>query len=86
MNTFCQSCGMPMKQDPDGGGTDADGGKNSLFCSSCYQNGVFTQPDIPAAEMQRFCIEKLREHGTPGWIGWLLTRSIPKLRRWRGNL
>lgn len=83
MNTFCQSCGMPMKQDPNGGGTNADGGKNPLYCSYCYQNGAFTQANISTAEMQAFCIEKLREHGTPKWIGWLLTRSIPRLQRWR---
>lgn len=65
MNTFCQSCGMPMKQDPNGGGTNADGSKNSLYCSYCYQNGAFTQASISTAELQTFCIEKLKEHGTP---------------------
>jgi hypothetical protein len=25
---MCQSCGMPLKQDPQGGGTNADGSKN----------------------------------------------------------
>jgi len=37
-NKFCQSCGMPMKQDPQGGGTNADGSINIMYCSYCYQN------------------------------------------------
>ena len=41
-NKFCQSCGMPMSKDPQGGGTNADGSKNENYCSYCYQNGEFT--------------------------------------------
>jgi len=37
-NKFCQSCGMPMKQDPQGDGTNADGSINTFYCSYCYQN------------------------------------------------
>jgi len=40
-NKFCQSCGIPMKQDPQGGGTNADGNKNEIYCGYCYQNGEF---------------------------------------------
>ena len=39
---FCQSCGMPLSKDPNGGGTNADGTKNTSYCSYCYQNGSFT--------------------------------------------
>jgi hypothetical protein len=42
----CQSCGMPLKRDEKGGGTNADGRKSTMFCSHCYENGKFTQPDI----------------------------------------
>ena len=35
-----------------------------------------------AKEMQKFCIVKMHEQGTPKLLGWLLTRSIPKLQRW----
>jgi len=30
----CQSCGMPMKKDTMGGGTNADGSKNEMYCSN----------------------------------------------------
>ncbi len=85
MNGFCQSCGMPIKQDPSGGGTNADGSRNLTYCSYCYQNGAFMQPDMTARQMQAFCIEKLKERGTPKFIGWLLTRGIPRLERWKNQ-
>jgi len=42
----CQSCGMPMKRDEKGGGSNADGTKSMMYCSHCYQNGQFVLPDI----------------------------------------
>ncbi|WP_408612154.1 zinc ribbon domain-containing protein [Flavivirga spongiicola] len=32
---------MPIKSDPQNGGTHADGSKNIIYCSYCYQKGVF---------------------------------------------
>jgi len=49
MNRFCQSCGMPMKKDPRGGGTDADGTRSPEYCSYCYQDGTFPSPGIRTA-------------------------------------
>jgi hypothetical protein len=84
MNKFCQSCGMPMKQDPQAGGTNADGSKSTTYCSYCYDNGVFTSPEIQnATDMQKFCINKLKERGTPAFVAWLMTRNIPRLNRWK---
>ena len=86
MNKFCQSCGMPMTKDPARGGTNADGSKSPDYCSYCFQNGTFTSPEIQTAtEMQKFCIGKLKEMGTPGFMAWFFTRSIPRLKRWRKN-
>ncbi|MEW6997471.1 zinc ribbon domain-containing protein [Colwelliaceae bacterium BS250] len=82
MNKTCQSCGMPMKRDPEKGGTNSDGSKSTEYCSLCFQNGKFTQPDITASEMQAFCIVKINECGMPRFLAWLFTRGIPKLRRW----
>lgn len=48
----CQSCSMPLNKDAKGGGSEADGSKSKKFCSLCYANGKFLQPDITAAEMQ----------------------------------
>jgi hypothetical protein len=71
-----------MKKDPQGGGSNADGSKSTEYCSYCYQDGQFTQPDFTAEEMQRFCIEKMTECNIPKFLAWLFTRGIPRLGRW----
>ena len=83
MSTVCQSCGMPMKKDPRNGGTNSDGSRNTEYCSYCYQGGAFTSPEIDTPQaMQTFCIGKMKEMVMPGFVAWLFTRSIPRLRRW----
>lgn len=79
----CQSCGMPMSQDPQGGGTNADGSLSSEYCSYCYQNGAFTQPDITAEAMREQVKEKLKEYKIPSILRTHFTRNIPKLKRWK---
>ncbi len=82
----CQSCGMPLRRDEKGGGTNADGSKSAMYCSHCYGAGEFTLPDISAAEMQERVKNKLREIGFPRPARWLFTRNIPKLARWNKTI
>jgi hypothetical protein len=84
-NKNCQSCGMPMKKDPQGGSENADGTKNLMYCSYCYQKGAFLQPDISAKDMQVFVKDKLKSMGFPGFIAGFFTKGIPKLERWNTN-
>ena len=80
---MCQSCGMPTKKDPQGGGTNADGTKSVMYCSFCYENGAFKWADCTVQQMQELCMGKLKEMRFPGFVAWLLTRSIPRLERWK---
>jgi hypothetical protein len=80
---FCQSCGMPMKQDPKKGGSNAEGTVNHKFCSYCYVDGNYTFNGT-ASEMQDFCKNKMREMGMNPVTSWLFTRGIPRLERWKG--
>ena len=80
----CQSCAMPLSKDPKGGGLEADGSTSTMYCSYCYDNGVFLQPDISAEEMQAFVKNKLKEMG--GFMklfAGLFSKGIPKLERWK---
>jgi len=79
----CQSCGMPLKRDEKGGGTDADGTRSTMYCSHCYQNGQFVLPDISVTEMQARVREKIAEFGMPGFVAGIFVRKIPKLARWQ---
>lgn len=82
MSNICQSCAMPLKKDPHKGGTNSDGSRSVEYCSYCYANGRFTQPDFRVQDMQAFCISKMQDCGIPKPLGWLFTRGLPKLRRW----
>ena len=79
----CQSCGMPLKRDELGGGTETDGSRNTRYCSHCYQNGRFVQPDLTVDGMQARVRARMVEIGFPRFLGALFTRGIPKLERWR---
>ena len=85
MKTYknCQSCGMPLKKDPKGGSTNVDGSKNTMYCSYCFENGSFLQPNITAKEMQEFVKEKLKEMKFPGFLANVFAKRIPKLERWK---
>jgi hypothetical protein len=85
MNKFCQSCGYPMKKDKKGGGSNVDGSINKTYCSMCYENGKFlTPPDVDTAQkFQKFCIQEMKKDGMNGILAWILTRSIPRLERWK---
>ena len=82
MSNVCQSCSMPMEKDSGSGGTNLDGSKSDDYCSYCFQEGEFTQPDFSAKDMQKFCTEKMNDMGVPNLFSWILTRKIPKLKRW----
>ena len=80
----CQSCGMPLKKSPNGGGTESDGSVSKMYCAYCYEDGQFKNPDWTVNEMQEFVKGKMKEMG---FIMSLLANSfskqIPKLERWK---
>jgi len=78
----CQSCGMPLKKDPQHGGTNADGSKSNMYCSYCYKDDRFTQPNMTAPQMQEFVKGKMKEMGFPGFLAGMFTKGIPRLKRW----
>jgi hypothetical protein len=80
----CQSCGMPFRNDPKGGGSNADRTTSKMYCSYCYENGKFTQPDWTAQQMQAFVKSKLKElGGIHSLFAGLFSKGIPKLGRWQ---
>jgi ribosomal protein S26 len=82
----CQSCGMPLKKDKKGGGSEKDGTISKIYCSSCYDNGEFKRPHITVQEMQNLVDEVLRKEMK--W--WKIFRrlaiaQIPSLERRKKN-
>ena len=78
---------MPLKKDEQGGGTNKDGSKSKIYCSLCYSEGEFLNPEIDTVKkMQDFVKGKMKEMGFPGFIAGFFTKGIPKLLRWKTNL
>lgn len=78
----CQSCGMPLSRDAQGGGTEADGRKTTEYCSHCYQKGAFTDPAMTAERMVERVKGRLTEMNLPPGMVAKLAGEIPTLRRW----
>lgn len=82
-NNLCQSCAMPLSEDPKGGGTEADGSTSTDYCSYCYVGGKFHDEGITLPEF----VEKLK--GIMGGIELppqvveMTIASLPSLKRWR---
>lgn len=83
MGQNCQSCGMPLSKDPEGGGSEVDGGRSALFCSLCYGNGAFLHPNVGLKEFQAHCVDGMSAKGMPRFLAWLMTRGMGRLQRWR---
>lgn len=80
----CQSCGMPLRRDPEGGGTEQDGSRSRMYCSSCYRNGAFIEPELSVQEMQ-VRVDDILKHEMKWWgiFRSLAVRQIPTLARWK---
>ena len=81
----CQSCGMPLetKKAGDCRGTEVDGRKSEQWCSLCYVNGSFVDPDCTVDEMRRIVDGALKKQGSSFLMRWMAKKQIPTLQRWR---
>lgn len=79
---ICQSCGMPMNQDPKGGGTNKDGTKSAEYCSHCYKDGTWML-DMTVDDMQKRVGGLLKQFGAPDGVQREAIAGIPLLKRWK---
>jgi hypothetical protein len=84
MGKMCKSCGMPMKQDSKGGGTNADGSTNENYCSYCYEKGAFLFEGT-VKDFQEFCRREMVKSGYSKILSWLFTRGMKRLERWKNK-
>ena len=75
---------MPLKKDPMGGGSEKDGSRSKKYCSSCYADGAFKNPEMSLQEMQQLVDNVLKnEMKWPKLFRWMAVRQLPKLERWK---
>jgi len=78
---------MPLKKDAKGGGSEKDGSVSTMYCSSCYEDGVFKNPNMTLEEMQNLVDTVLKnEMRFPKIFRRLAVRQIPKLESWKGKI
>lgn len=80
----CQSCGMPLHTAKAGDcrGTEADGSLSETWCSLCFREGAFIDPECTVDQMKQIVDAALQENGNNRVFRWLALKQIPKLQRW----
>jgi Putative zinc ribbon domain len=83
--THCQSCGLPLGESFANFGTELDGSASAEYCTLCYQNGSFTNPEQTVDGMVASSVDFMTAN-----LGYsvdeatdLSNNVIRKLRRWR---
>lgn len=79
----CQSCGMPLKADPKGGGTRADGSVSTDYCSYCYADGKFISPGMTLVDARALVVDKLRQKDFSKFFARFFASGLNRLSRWR---
>ena len=81
----CQSCGMPISKEFENLGTNVDGTYNEEYCSICFADGGFAQPNQTMEEMISSSIDNMTgELNMPHEQATNLANSfIPTLKRWQ---
>jgi hypothetical protein len=64
-------------------GTEKDGSASSNYCKYCYRDGAFINPGMTLDEMQKLCIEKMKEQHIPEDIIKSAMAMLPTLERWK---
>lgn len=82
---FCQSCSMPLDK-PEMMGTEKDGTKSNEYCTYCYQNGAFVNPDMSLNEMEVLVKEQMEKRKIDTNIINMAVSSLPNLKRWRAKI
>lgn len=80
---ICESCGMPLAKDPEGGATLPDGSTSTQYCSLCYRDGALCYKGTDVKEFQAHVVNKMVENGWWRPVAWVLTLGIPNLPRWK---
>lgn len=85
MSKQCQSCGMPLRTTKAGDcrGSEADGTRSETWCSLCYENGAFINPNTTLEGMKLIVDNALKEQGSGRIMRWLAQKQLPSLARWK---
>jgi len=80
----CQSCAMPMDK-AELFGTNKDGTRSNEYCTYCFQNGKFTEPELTMQKMIDKCVSIMVQKNIMAEADArkLMAGTIPNLKRWK---
>jgi radical SAM superfamily enzyme len=80
----CQSCAMPMDK-TELFGTNKDGTRSNGYCTFCFQNGKFTEPEMTMQQMVDKCVRIMVQRNIMAEADArkLMAGAIPNLKRWK---
>ena len=81
--TMCQSCGLPFNEEHVHFiATELDGSK-SIYCTNCYKDGKFIDPNISMEKMIEIIVPILGRVIGEEEARKELTTLLPTLKRWK---
>lgn len=81
--TMCQSCGLPFNEEHARFIQTEQDGSRSVYCTNCYKNGKFIDPDISMEEMIEEIVPVLGKSIGEREARKKLTTLFSNLKRWK---
>lgn len=75
---------MPLKKDPQNGGTESNGSKSKTYCSYCYHNGQFVF-NGNLEEYKAYLKNILHNSGISKLKTWFFLKNLSRLDRWKSD-
>ena len=81
--TYCQSCGMPFDEAHRQYIAKEADGSDSVYCSYCYKEGAFLDPEATVEDMIEMGVPYLAHKIGEEAAREQLSEFVPTLARWR---
>ena len=81
--SYCQSCGMPFDNAHKKYIAKESDGSKSIYCTYCYKDGRFLQPDAKVEEVIEMGVPYLAHKVGEKAAREQLLQFVPTLKRWK---
>lgn len=80
---MCQSCGLPFNEEHAHFIAKEPDGSKSIYCTNCYKDGKFIDPDLSMEEMIDMIVPILGKSIGEEDARKVMTTLLPTLKRWK---
>ena len=81
--SYCQSCGLPFNEEHREYIAKEADGSDSIYCTFCYGNGKFLNPNATAQDMIEIGVQQLSQKVGEQAAREQLSNFVPTLKRWK---